>query len=957
MKISGCYIVKNEAAGLKRSMESIKEAVDEVLVVDTGSTDDTVAVAETMGAKVLSYPWQEDFAAARNFVLDNLTGDWTVFIDGDEYFSSETAPNIRAVIARAEAARVDMVLVPWDNVEETTGERLLLSYAPRIFRLDKGLRYVGRIHEELCRDGRPVENVITATIDELRLMHTGYSEQLSKEKAARNLRLLQKDLQNPQRSPNLYMYLAECYEGLGDKLHAKHYAKLDIQGGRRPIVFASRSYRLLLKILATEPHNWQERLKVAQEAVATFPELPEFRAEYAAASAFACDFTVAVRLTKEAEEIYAAAKQKDAASGYEPIMFEADMLATLKKDAALWQELAQRKANIKISACVMVKNDAKDLPRWLSASREYAHERLVLDTGSEDVSRELAEKDGCRIFDFPWQDDFALARNAILAKATGDWVVMLDADETFYDGRFLSGFLPWVEKFHPEAEAVELIIHNVDEDDNDREAQRIASVRIFKNLSGMNYRGRVHETLYYGDRLPQTYVEPYRFHIRHTGYSTRRNLAKARRNLKLLAADIEAKGLSEDHYRYLATTYVTLGNLKLGLSYALLAAKAKTQGRGAEGEMYYLALRCLASLGEPRERQVTLAREAVARFPALPDFYAMLGHLLRDEAPEEALSLLQKSLKLYAHPSQTKRPTASQFAVLIATVHGDLAYLYGKKGLTAMTETEIKTALELDAYSAEALDELYELHREEGQTEILARLMAHFPDTQSGLTHLTRWTEQAGLIDMREYVASRASLPTGEKFARFSLYHEAKVGNPVKAYEATLHRLADDVPRLTELALKLEQQGDFPGGDLGGALWRAMPQIFRPIWEAYFEWETGDFSLEDYRFVRNIALVHGSEAQAAKFALLGARFSWQEAREAVAVLLQHERYEAAYAVLSEVPGDSEAVDGAFWREAGLCLYHLGERAAAKECLGRAREAGYTAKDIEIYEAWLEAVGI
>ena len=84
MKISACMIVKNEADNLAKTLPSLSQVVDEIIVVDTGSTDETVAVAEKYGAKVLHFTWCDDFSAARNYSLRYATGDWVMWTDADE---------------------------------------------------------------------------------------------------------------------------------------------------------------------------------------------------------------------------------------------------------------------------------------------------------------------------------------------------------------------------------------------------------------------------------------------------------------------------------------------------------------------------------------------------------------------------------------------------------------------------------------------------------------------------------------------------------------------------------------------------------------------------------------------------------------------------------------------------------------------------------------------------------
>ncbi len=89
--ISLCMIVKDEAATLARTLESVAGVANEIVVVDTGSADDTVAIAQSHGARVYSFAWGDDFAAARNASLSHATGDWVLVLDADEVLLSETA--------------------------------------------------------------------------------------------------------------------------------------------------------------------------------------------------------------------------------------------------------------------------------------------------------------------------------------------------------------------------------------------------------------------------------------------------------------------------------------------------------------------------------------------------------------------------------------------------------------------------------------------------------------------------------------------------------------------------------------------------------------------------------------------------------------------------------------------------------------------------------------------------
>jgi glycosyltransferase involved in cell wall biosynthesis len=83
-RISLCMIVRNEERKLARALDSARDWVGEIVVVDTGSTDRTVEIAESYGARVIHFPWCDDFSAARNASLDAATNEWALVLDADE---------------------------------------------------------------------------------------------------------------------------------------------------------------------------------------------------------------------------------------------------------------------------------------------------------------------------------------------------------------------------------------------------------------------------------------------------------------------------------------------------------------------------------------------------------------------------------------------------------------------------------------------------------------------------------------------------------------------------------------------------------------------------------------------------------------------------------------------------------------------------------------------------------
>ena len=99
--VSVCMIVRNEEALLPDCLASLKAWVDEICIVDTGSTDQTLAIAQRFGARLKSVPWADDFAAARNQSLALATQPWILVVDADERLDPRTGPLLRQVIAQS----------------------------------------------------------------------------------------------------------------------------------------------------------------------------------------------------------------------------------------------------------------------------------------------------------------------------------------------------------------------------------------------------------------------------------------------------------------------------------------------------------------------------------------------------------------------------------------------------------------------------------------------------------------------------------------------------------------------------------------------------------------------------------------------------------------------------------------------------------------------------------------
>ena len=336
LKISACWIVRNEAEKLRQSINSVKEYVDELIVVDTGSTDQTIETAQRLGAKVFEQAWADDFSAPRNLAIENAGGDWIIFLDADEFLAKGLAENIRPAINIAVQYGKQALLINLVNIDVERHNAVIDStYLCRIFKKLEGIHYVGRIHEELrTGNGAPLSKVLTVQNDVLKIWHTGYSSSLNRNKAARNLKMLLRELEETDHPERIYGYLAQCYNGLDDSANAEKYARLAIEKSPHDSTFASSPHRILLEILSKDDTaRLEERFEAAANAVEKFPLLPEFRAELAECLAAKGDYPRAI------SEMKAALKHSASYNGIEPTMFNRTMADFAAERIDKWNKI------------------------------------------------------------------------------------------------------------------------------------------------------------------------------------------------------------------------------------------------------------------------------------------------------------------------------------------------------------------------------------------------------------------------------------------------------------------------------------------------------------------------------------------------------------------------------------------------------------------------------------------
>jgi tetratricopeptide (TPR) repeat protein len=191
LTLSLCMIVRDEEERLPQCLAAARPAVDEIVVVDTGSSDRTREIALEHGARVVDFAWTGSFAEARNVAFDAATGDWMMFLDADEVLVAQDAPRLRALTGRT--WREAFYLVETNYVGALEDGAAVTHNALRVFRNRPGYRFAGRIHEQILHT-LPTYLPERIEVSDVRVEHFGYLGVVrdGKAKSRRNIELLER---------------------------------------------------------------------------------------------------------------------------------------------------------------------------------------------------------------------------------------------------------------------------------------------------------------------------------------------------------------------------------------------------------------------------------------------------------------------------------------------------------------------------------------------------------------------------------------------------------------------------------------------------------------------------------------------------------------------------------------------------------------------------------------------
>ncbi len=216
-KLSLCMIVRNEAMNLRDCIGPMIPVADEIIVVDTGSTDNTKEIAMELGAKVFDFPWCDDFSAARNESIRQAAGDYIMWLDADDRVDETEVRKIELLkksFPRKKDEAYDAIVTSQSPIEGKTH-----FYQMRIFPRVKGGLFEGRVHEQVVYNLQRLG--IQRIPMEIRIRHSGYGDfKTIQQKSERNLSILRKELEANPENLLLHFYAGRTLAGMARQVEA-----------------------------------------------------------------------------------------------------------------------------------------------------------------------------------------------------------------------------------------------------------------------------------------------------------------------------------------------------------------------------------------------------------------------------------------------------------------------------------------------------------------------------------------------------------------------------------------------------------------------------------------------------------------------------------------------------------------------------------------------------------------
>jgi len=380
LRLSLCMIVRDEQEMLPRCLAAVADAVDEIVIVDTGSTDRTIEIARSFGANVIEREWTGSFAEPRNVSFDAANGDWLMYLDADEVLVREDAALLRALTGRT--WREAFFLAETNYTGELDDGTAVTHNALRVFRNRPEYRFEGRLHEQIANrlPGYLPERM---EVTGVRIEHYGYLGVVrdSREKSRRNIELLRMQQSESPPTPFLHCNLGSEYAAVGDAAAAlaefeRAWELMEADPDRDSYQFAPTLVNRLVKSLRACGRP-EDSIARAEQALERFPGFTDLVLEQATANLELGRIERAIELYERCIEMGDAPRRYTATVGcgtYLPLIALAELIgARGERERAV--ELLER--------CV------REHPEFVGAVLPYANALLASGTAPDAVTAAL----------------------------------------------------------------------------------------------------------------------------------------------------------------------------------------------------------------------------------------------------------------------------------------------------------------------------------------------------------------------------------------------------------------------------------------------------------------------------------------------------------------------------------------------------------------------------------------
>lgn len=275
--ITAGILTYNVESTIERCLDSLHGAVEEIVIIDC-STDRTVELAQRYpNVTVVHFVWVDDFSAARNEGLRHMNTDWVFWIDADEYLVSEDAALVREAAGVFHHSLIPPILCLW-QVNLINGHVKHNFAQARLFPLRRGLRYWGRVHEQVSTESGMYNSEAGSYKVKVRVLHDGYEPSVlkSKQKIERNLKLLKLMIQEEQNDPAAWFYLGREMLGAGrDQEALEALVEAESKSASNPLFARLLDvYKYLIEI-SYRLQDWDHAITYCEKALAFQPDFPD----------------------------------------------------------------------------------------------------------------------------------------------------------------------------------------------------------------------------------------------------------------------------------------------------------------------------------------------------------------------------------------------------------------------------------------------------------------------------------------------------------------------------------------------------------------------------------------------------------------------------------------------------------------------------------------------------------